>query len=124
MTAGQRNIIIDQGADQIIYLQCRSDDGAASDLSGYTAVACYVGASVNDPAAVEIDASFIDSGNAESETGDETGIVRLEFAVEDTRTLGWSSGRYQVWLTAPSGARFPIIEGQITLRHQVPVDAA
>jgi hypothetical protein len=124
MSQAVKNINIDQGADQILQLACRASGGGASDLSGYTDVTCYIAQAALSESPIEIPAAFMTSEGETSATGTSTGIIQLSPTGTQTRPIAWKNGVWQVWVTAPTGERVPLMGGQVTISQQVPASAA
>lgn len=122
--AGTQNIMIDQGADWWRDLVLADASGTTCDLSGYTAVAAYCAAAYNDPAAITMQATFVDSDNQESIDGDSSGVIRIGLTEEQSAAISWTRGYYDIYLTEPSGDRIRILQGQMTVRPKVPASAA
>lgn len=124
MSQANKNINLDQGADQVIRLACKTSAGSAADLSGYTSVKCYLAQTHLAESPIEIPAAFLTSEGSTSTTGTATGIIQISPTGTQTRPITWKSGVWQVWVTAPTGERVPLMGGQATLRQQVPASAA
>lgn len=124
MSAGTRNVFVEQGTDWRRDWVLKDANGDPCDLSGYTSVSAYCGRTYNDPNAVTMAATFIDALGAEAVNGDTTGTIRTELTAAQTSSLAWTAGYYDVYLTEPSGDRIRILKGQMTVAPKVPASTA
>lgn len=124
MSAGILNLPCDQGVDWRYDIVLEDKNGDTCNLSGYTAVSAYCGQTYNDADAVTMSAVFIDADNQESLNGDQSGKIRIEMSYTQTSSLDWTSGRYDVYVTEPSGDRVRVLQGQLTVNPKVPAGAA
>jgi hypothetical protein len=124
MSQATSNIVLDQGADQSRIFACSAADGSPSDLTGYTDVKCYAAKTAMSDNPVEIPATFLDGEGAVSAIGTTAGTIQISPTGDLTRPVAWTRGVWQIWLTAPTGQRFPLMGGQVTIRQQVPATTA
>lgn len=124
MSQGFFNLVLDQGSDKPKVFQCRASDGSASDLNGYTDVKCYIARAALSDNPVELPVEFVAADDSSSAVGTATGQIRLMPTGTLTRPLTYRSGVWQIWVTAPTGERFPLLGGQLTILQQVPASAA
>lgn len=109
MSAGQYDVVIEQGADLVLAFRWFDGDGVQVALSGYTA-------QMQARKFATASAVLFDFTPYLTISGDE---VQLSVPAAATAAIDWVSGRYDLELTDPLGGVTRLIEGTVTVSPEV-----
>ena len=113
MSAGKENLTIDQGADWYINFTYQDSNGAAINLTGYTA-ALQLRSNVSDA----IPALSLATGSGITITG-ATGLIAVHATATQTGAISAGYYYYDLEITSASNIVTRLIEGRIQLVAQV-----
>ena len=117
MPAGKHNIYIEQGATWSLPLRWQDADELPIDLTSFTA-RMHLRKKITDTEP----SMTLTTENGRISLGGADGTITLFIAADDTSTLLMKTGVYDLELMSPGGVVTRLLEGGVTVSHEVTRD--